>query len=116
MRRYKRRETLRIGIRDLLGVADLETPTLELSNLADASLQVAYELAQVDITEKYGAPLALKEDIGVMGQRGNVGNTPTPQHPKKVQAKPTLFTPLPSLFAVIAQDNQMLYIGAYTGP
>jgi len=96
MRRYKRRETLRIGIRDLLGVADLETTTLELSNLAEVSLQVAYELAKVEITEKYGAPLASKEGIGVMEQWGNEGKIPTPQHPN---------TPLPSLFAVIGMGK-----------
>jgi len=56
MRRYKRRETLRIGTRDLLGDADLETTTLELSNLADVSLQIAYELAEAELTPKLGQP------------------------------------------------------------
>ena len=44
MRRYKRQESFRIGLRDLLELADLETTTLELSNLAEASLQHCYEL------------------------------------------------------------------------
>jgi glutamate-ammonia-ligase adenylyltransferase len=58
MRRYKRRETLRIGLRDLLGDADLEMTTLELSNLADVSLQIAYELAEAELTPKLGEPQA----------------------------------------------------------
>ena len=43
LRRYKRRETLRIGLRDILKRADVETTTLELSNLAEAALQHCYE-------------------------------------------------------------------------
>jgi len=62
MRRYKRRETLRIGVRDLLGIADVETTTLELSNLAEASLQVSYELAKADITAKYGIPQCVLDE------------------------------------------------------
>ena len=46
LRRYKRRETLRIGLRDLLKVADVETTTLELSNLAEAALQHCYEIGR----------------------------------------------------------------------
>ena len=74
MRRYKRRETLRIGIRDLLGAANLETTTLELSNLAEASLQIAYELAKADITEKYGIPqFVLDEEVPETLRPENVG-------------------------------------------
>ncbi|MBC8235188.1 glutamate-ammonia-ligase adenylyltransferase [bacterium] len=62
MRRYKRRETLRIGARDLLGDADLETTTLELSNLADVSLQIAYELAETELTPKLGEPQVVMPD------------------------------------------------------
>jgi len=62
MRRYKRRETLRIGARDLLRDADLETTTLELSNLADVSLQIAYELAETELTPKLGEPQAMMPD------------------------------------------------------
>ncbi|HIE26101.1 TPA: hypothetical protein EYP66_02315 [Candidatus Poribacteria bacterium] len=62
MRRYKRRETLRIGLRDLLEDADLETTTLELSNLADVSLQIAYELAEAELTSKLGEPQTVTSD------------------------------------------------------
>ena len=58
LRRYKRRETLRIGLRDLLKVADVETTTLELSNLAEASLQHCYEIGRDQIMKpKFGTPL-----------------------------------------------------------
>ena len=58
LRRYKRRETLRIGLRDLLKVADVETTTLELSNLAEAALQHCYEIGRDQVMKpKFGTPL-----------------------------------------------------------
>ena len=58
LRRYKRRETLRIGLRDLLKIADVETTTLELSNLAEAALQHCYEIGRDQIMKpKFGTPL-----------------------------------------------------------
>ncbi len=58
LRRYKRRETLRIGLRDLLKMADVETTTLELSNLAEAALQHCYEIGRDQIMKpKFGTPL-----------------------------------------------------------
>ena len=58
LRRYKRRETLRIGLRDLLKTADVATTTLELSNLAEAALQHCYEIGRDEIMQpKFGTPL-----------------------------------------------------------
>ena len=58
LRRYKRRETLRIGLRDLLKIADVEITTLELSNLAEAALQHCYEIGRDQVMKpKYGTPL-----------------------------------------------------------
>ena len=58
LRRYKRRETLRIGLRDLLKTADVATTTLELSNLAEAALQHCYEIGRDQIMKpKFGTPL-----------------------------------------------------------
>ena len=58
LRRYKRRETLRIGLRDLLKTADVATTTLELSNLAEAALQHCYEIGRDQVMKpKYGTPL-----------------------------------------------------------
>src|SRR6266404_968979 len=45
IRRFRRRETLRIGARDLIGRATVEETTLELSNLADVCLQAVFEIA-----------------------------------------------------------------------
>ena len=45
VRRFRRRETLRIGARDLIGLATVEETTLELSNLADVCLQAVFEIA-----------------------------------------------------------------------
>jgi glutamate-ammonia-ligase adenylyltransferase len=63
MRRYKRKETLRIGLRDLLGDADLETTTLELTNLAEAALQVCYEIGTAELTAKFGMPYGQLPDV-----------------------------------------------------
>ncbi|HUJ10717.1 MAG TPA: bifunctional [glutamate--ammonia ligase]-adenylyl-L-tyrosine phosphorylase/[glutamate--ammonia-ligase] adenylyltransferase [Verrucomicrobiae bacterium] len=46
IRRFRRRETLRIGARDLIGRASVEETTMELSNLADVCLQAVFEIAR----------------------------------------------------------------------
>ena len=46
LRRFKRRELLRIGARDVLGFASLETVGRELSSLADACVEAALALAR----------------------------------------------------------------------
>ena len=56
IRGYKRKESLRLGLRDLLGDADLETTTRELTNLAEAALQVCYEIGTDELTPKMGVP------------------------------------------------------------
>ena len=58
LRRYKRRETLRIGLCDLLKTVDVKTTTWELSNLAEAALQHCYEIGRDQIMQpKFGTPL-----------------------------------------------------------
>lgn len=44
MRRFRRRETVRLIAADLLGLMDLQTVTTELSDLAEATLRVGLEL------------------------------------------------------------------------
>ena len=44
LRRYHQAELMRIGLRDILGVADFEQYLVELSALADACLQYAFEV------------------------------------------------------------------------
>jgi len=57
LRRFKYRQILRIGARDLLGDADLAVTTEELSRLADACLAQATADALGDARPRFGAPL-----------------------------------------------------------
>ncbi|MCM2265411.1 MAG: bifunctional [glutamate--ammonia ligase]-adenylyl-L-tyrosine phosphorylase/[glutamate--ammonia-ligase] adenylyltransferase [Desulfuromonadales bacterium] len=57
LRLFKAREILRIGSRDLCGLASLEEVTAELSALAAATLQRAYEISDALLRREYGAPL-----------------------------------------------------------
>jgi glutamate-ammonia-ligase adenylyltransferase len=54
--RFRRRQLLRIVLRDVLGVATLSDITEELSNLADAILDVTYRRIRADFVERYGEP------------------------------------------------------------
>jgi glutamate-ammonia-ligase adenylyltransferase len=45
LRRWKAREMLRIGVRDLIGLADMPATAREFSNLADSCVQKAFEIA-----------------------------------------------------------------------
>ena len=53
---WKRREYLRIMLRDVLDLATLSEITLELSELADALLEITLEQAQGELAARYGAP------------------------------------------------------------
>lgn len=57
LRTFKRQEMLRIGGRDLCGLAELEEVTFELSALAAATLQRAFEVCTIQLQAEYGAPL-----------------------------------------------------------
>ncbi|MBN1957338.1 MAG: bifunctional [glutamate--ammonia ligase]-adenylyl-L-tyrosine phosphorylase/[glutamate--ammonia-ligase] adenylyltransferase [Desulfuromonadales bacterium] len=57
LRRYKSFQILRIGSRDLCGLATLEEVMEELSGLAAASLQRAYEVCSFLLQQDYGQPL-----------------------------------------------------------
>lgn len=57
LRRYKVEQILRIGSRDLCGLAELEEVTADLSGLAAASLQRAYEVCRRQLQDEYGEPL-----------------------------------------------------------
>ncbi|MHB8707926.1 MAG: bifunctional [glutamate--ammonia ligase]-adenylyl-L-tyrosine phosphorylase/[glutamate--ammonia-ligase] adenylyltransferase [Desulfuromonadales bacterium] len=57
LRLFKAREILRIGSRDLCGLAALEEVTFELSALAAATLQRACEIGDTLMRSEYGAPL-----------------------------------------------------------
>ncbi len=57
LRRFKFREVLRIAARDLNGLASLEEVTYELSSLAAASLQIAYEVTRRHLVAEHGLPM-----------------------------------------------------------
>ena len=57
LRRVKRREMLRIGVRDLLGLADVPETTASLSDLAALLIQAAYEVVDADLRAVYGVPM-----------------------------------------------------------
>jgi glutamate-ammonia-ligase adenylyltransferase len=58
LRAYREREYLRIGTRDLLALAPLEETTWELSCLADAAVQIAYEYSRARLCELYGQAIS----------------------------------------------------------
>ena len=62
LRAYRNREYLRIGTRDLLARASLEETTRDLSALADAAVQIAYEYTRARMERDYG--VAWVEEAG----------------------------------------------------
>ena len=58
LRRFKYRQLLRIGSRDILGDADLTVTTEELSRLADVCLAAACRWAEEALEPRYGVPTA----------------------------------------------------------
>ena len=54
--RFRRRQLLRIVLRDVLGVASLGDVTEEVSNLADAILDLAYRRIRADLVARHGEP------------------------------------------------------------
>jgi len=80
LRRFKARQILRIGSRDLCGLADLTEVTGELANLASSCLQRAYEICDRRLRDEYGTPLLqappgscpLEPDFTILGM-GKLG-------------------------------------------
>lgn len=62
LRLFKSQEILRIGARDLNGLADLVEVTGELSALAAATLQRAYEISEILLKKEYGTPMVVSEE------------------------------------------------------
>ena len=56
LRRAQRRELLRIGAAEILGVKSVEQIGRELSDLADAVLEIVLDLVMADLLESYGRP------------------------------------------------------------
>jgi glutamate-ammonia-ligase adenylyltransferase len=53
---FRRRQILRIMVRDVMGLCTLPETTEELSSLADAVLGVTYRHISEELTERYGQP------------------------------------------------------------
>ncbi|ALA57718.1 hypothetical protein [Nitrospira moscoviensis] len=57
LRRFRRREMLRIGVRDLLRLAGVPETTAALSDLAGLLIQAAYDVIDADLRKQYGVPM-----------------------------------------------------------
>ena len=57
LRRFRRREMLRIGVRDLLRLATVPETTSSLSDLACLLIHAAYEVVDIDLRQQYGVPM-----------------------------------------------------------
>ena len=53
---FKRKELLRIGVRDLLGKSSVHRTTADLSTLAEVILQKTYEMCDASLRSDYGIP------------------------------------------------------------
>ena len=62
LRLFRKQEMLRIGLRDLLGKADLQETVADLSSLAEVCLQKAYEWADAGLTKRFGRPVNAMPD------------------------------------------------------
>ncbi|MCX7011185.1 MAG: hypothetical protein NTW86_01225, partial [Candidatus Sumerlaeota bacterium] len=56
--RYQRKELLRIGVRDMQGYGNVAERTAELSDLAEAIVNVALSLVYARLAKRHGEPLA----------------------------------------------------------
>lgn len=65
LRRFKKMEFVRIGLKDLLGLSEMRETVEDIANIADVCLQVAYEYADKQLKKKHGPPMYQDAD-GVM--------------------------------------------------
>src|SRR3990167_9562316 len=68
LRRFRNREFLRIGLRDLMKEADTIETIEDLSNVADICLQKAYEYCHSELERKYGIPY-FEDDLSDLKKR-----------------------------------------------
>ena len=57
LRRFRHREMLRIGVRDLVRLADVVETTSSLSDLASVLIDAAYRIVDADLRARYGIPM-----------------------------------------------------------
>ena len=58
LRRFKRRETLRIGYGDIICQQPVEVVTRQISYLADAMVEAAVRIARIALEQKLGTPMS----------------------------------------------------------
>lgn len=81
LRRFKKRETLRIALRDLLGKADVDETATAVATLAEALLEGAHDVCRGELVARYGRPLytddngEVKESGFVVMGMGKLGGT-----------------------------------------
>jgi [glutamine synthetase] adenylyltransferase / [glutamine synthetase]-adenylyl-L-tyrosine phosphorylase len=61
LRRFRKREMVRIGLRDLTRQGDLVETTEDLSNLADVCLAGAYDVCFQELAARYGKPMWISD-------------------------------------------------------
>ena len=64
--RFKKREYVRIALRDLLGIATLADTTAEISALADVLIGAALEQAEAQMRQRYGSALTSNVRFAVL--------------------------------------------------
>jgi glutamate-ammonia-ligase adenylyltransferase len=57
LRRFRHREMLRIGVRDLVRLADVVETTASLSDLASVLIDAAYSIVNTDLRARFGIPM-----------------------------------------------------------
>jgi glutamate-ammonia-ligase adenylyltransferase len=75
LRLFRQREMMRIAIRDLAGLADLNATLLDLSNLADTCISQALDLLYRQMCPVWGTPMdadGRRQDLVVLGM-GKLG-------------------------------------------
>jgi glutamate-ammonia-ligase adenylyltransferase len=63
LRRWRKREMVRIAWRDLAGWANLEETLLELSTFADTAIQTAHQHARQALVARYGEPRSASGEV-----------------------------------------------------
>lgn len=62
LRRFRKKEYIRIALRDMLGYGTLAEITQEISTVADICLQIAFEVCNRDLIKRYGRPMVTDAD------------------------------------------------------
>ena len=72
LRRFKQGEELRIGIRYIIGEADIEGTLKDLSSLAETHIENAYQLALTKLSAQYPSERIIPNNFAIIGM-GKIG-------------------------------------------